>query len=231
MEVLGALRHSGVPVGIIPAGTGNLLARALQIPLNVDRAVKSLVHGSKRAIDLGSIKGDQLQTFAFAAGVGIDVTMIQRTTPSAKRRFGVLAYAMVAATAALRLDRFRVTIVTENERIERDASLTLVANFGAVLHGWFALGPRIAPDDGYLDVCVYAPRSGIDGVGMVWRMLRGRYGGDSRMYFARARQVVIECDPPRIFQADGEILGRSPVHISVDAGAATLLVPKSKSDA
>jgi diacylglycerol kinase family enzyme len=229
MEVLKALRHSQVPVGIIPAGTGNLLARALQIPLNVDRAVNALIHGSVRTIDLGSIDGDELHTFAFAAGVGIDVTMIERTTTRAKRRLGVLAYAMAAAAAALRHDRFRVTIVTENERIERDASLTLVANFGAVLHGWFALGPGIAPDDGYLDVCVYAPRSGIDGVGMVWRMLRGQYSGDGRMYFARARQIVIECDPPRIFQADGEILGRSPVRISVDAGAATLLVPKSKS--
>jgi YegS/Rv2252/BmrU family lipid kinase len=228
MEVFNALRHSGVPVGIIPAGTGNLLARALSIPLNVERAVQALVHGSRRTVDLGCIHGDTPHTFAFAAGVGIDVSMIERTTSRAKRRLGVIAYAMAASAAALRHDRFRVTIVTENETIQRDASLTLVANFGALLHGGFALGPGIAPDDGQLDVCVYSPRNGLDGIGMVWRMLRGKYHGDDRMYFARARQIVIECDPPRIFQADGEIIGRSPVRISVDAGAATLLVPAAK---
>jgi YegS/Rv2252/BmrU family lipid kinase len=229
MEVLRALRHTGVPVGIIPAGTGNLLAHALAIPLNVERAVKALVGGTRRTIDLGNIDGEAPHTFAFAAGVGIDVTMLERTTTQAKRRLGVLAYALAATAAALRHELFRVTIVTEKETIQRDASLTMVANFGALLRGGFAMGPGITPDDGYLDVCVYSPRSGVDGVGMVWRMLRGRYSGDSRMYFARARQVVIECDPPRIFQADGEILGRSPVRITVDAGAATLLVPRTKS--
>ncbi|MGH7712135.1 MAG: diacylglycerol/lipid kinase family protein, partial [Gemmatimonadaceae bacterium] len=225
MEVLHTLRGTGVPVGIIPAGTGNLLARALDIPLDVDRAVRALTGGSRRTVDLGRIHGDEPRAFAFAAGVGIDATMIERTTAHAKRRLGVVAYAMAAVGAALRHDRFHVRIVTEQGTIERDTSLTLVANFGSVLHGGFALGPGIAPDDGLLDVCVYAPRSGWDAAHMVWRMVRADYSGNGRMYFARAREVVIECDPPRIFQADGEIIGLSPVRISVDAGAATLLVP------
>lgn len=225
MEVLEALCGTGVAVGIIPAGTGNLLARALRIPLDVDRAVDVLTSGVPRTVDLGRIHGDTPRVFAFAAGVGIDVTMIERTTALAKRRLGVLAYVIAASGAALRHDRFHVRVVTEHETIERDASLTLVANFGSVLHGRFALGPGIAPDDGLLDVCVYAPHSGWDSVQMIWRLVTKDYSGNGRMYFARAREVVIHCDPPRIFQADGEIIGMSPVRISVDAGAATLLVP------
>ncbi|MGQ0643000.1 MAG: diacylglycerol/lipid kinase family protein [Gemmatimonadaceae bacterium] len=225
MEVLHTLRTTGVPVGIIPAGTGNLVARALDIPLDVDRAVRALTNGYRRSVDLGRIHGDPPRAFAFAAGVGIDATMVERSTAYAKRRLGVVAYALAAATAALRHDRFHVRIVTEQGTIEHDTSLTLVANFGSVLRGGFALGPGITPDDGLLDVCVYAPSSGWDAVRMVWRLVTKDYRSKGRMYFAKVREVVIECDPPRIFQADGEIIGMSPVRISVDAGAATLLVP------
>jgi YegS/Rv2252/BmrU family lipid kinase len=225
MEVLHTLRRSGVPVGIIPAGTGNLVARALAIPLNVDRAVRALAVGSRRIVDLGLIHGDPPKAFAFGAGVGIDASMIERTTAFAKRRLGVLAYALAAGAAALRHDRFHVRIVTERGSAEYDASLTLVANFGSVLGAHIALGPGITPDDGLLDICVYAPRNGLDAVPMLWRLVTRDYRDDGRMYFAKAREVVIECDPPRIFQADGEIMGLSPVRISVDAGAATLLVP------
>jgi diacylglycerol kinase (ATP) len=225
MEVLHTLRMTGVRVGILPAGTGNLLARALGIPLDIERAVKLLTRGNTRVVDLGCIHSDPPRTFAFAAGVGIDATMVERTTAYAKRRLGVLAYVLAAGAAALRHDRFRVRFVTEREVIERDAVLTLVANFGSVLNGRFALGPGITPDDGELDVCVYAPRSSWDAVRMVWRVVRRDYSADGRMYFARVREVVIECDPPRILQADGEIIGMSPVRITVDAGAATLLVP------
>ncbi len=225
MEVLATLRKTGVPVGIIPAGTGNLLARALAIPLNVDRAVQALTRGITRTVDLGCLHSDPPRMFAFAAGVGIDATMIERTTAYAKRRLGVLAYVLAAGAAALRHDRFHVRLVTDHEVIERDAVLTLVANFGSVLHGRFALGPGITPEDGELDVCVYAPRNSWDAVRMVWRIVRHDYRSGGRMYFARAREVVIECEPPRILQADGEIIGMSPVRITVDAGAATLLVP------
>lgn len=225
MEVLDSLRGSGRPVGIIPAGTGNLVAHALEIPLNVEKAVRVLLNGRTRRVDVGRIHGDPPRVFAFAAGVGIDATMVERTTAAAKRRLGVLAYIIAAAAAAFRHDRFFVRVVTEHGVIERDASLTLIANFGSVLRSGIALGPGITPDDGELDVCMYAPRSGWDAVHMLWRILRRDYRSDGRMYFARAREVVIECDPPRIFQADGEIIGMSPVRITVDAGAATLLVP------
>lgn len=225
MEVLHTLRMTGVPVGILPAGTGNLMARALGIPFDIARAVKLLARGNTRVFDLGRIHSDPPRTFAFAAGVGIDATMVERTTAYAKRRLGVLAYVLAAGAAALRHDRFRVRLVTQLGVIERDAVLTLVANFGSVLNGRFALGPGITPDDGELDVCVYTPRSSWDAVRMVWRIVRQDYSADGRMYFARVREIVIECDPPRILQADGEIIGLSPVRITVDAGAATLLVP------
>ncbi|HEU4586298.1 MAG TPA: diacylglycerol kinase family protein, partial [Gemmatimonadaceae bacterium] len=90
MEVLGALAYSGVPVGIIPGGTGNLVARSLGIPLDVVRAVNALVRGRTTTMDLG-VTGLG-RHFAFSVGAGVDARMIAETDPRFKRTFGTAAY-------------------------------------------------------------------------------------------------------------------------------------------
>ncbi|HEX2781265.1 MAG TPA: diacylglycerol kinase family protein, partial [Gemmatimonadaceae bacterium] len=90
MEVIGALAHTGHPVGVLPGGTGNLLARALGTPLLMRRAVRALLRGEVQRVDLGVL--DDGRRFAFAAGVGIDSWMIQGTPAWLKRRIGVAAY-------------------------------------------------------------------------------------------------------------------------------------------
>jgi diacylglycerol kinase family enzyme len=104
MEVIGRLAHSDVPIGVLPGGTGNLIARVLDIPLRVSKAVDVLLDGDDARIDLGSIGGHR---FAFAAGIGVDATMVQTTTPILKGRFGVLAYFWTGARAALKQDSTR----------------------------------------------------------------------------------------------------------------------------
>ncbi|MEO8621371.1 MAG: diacylglycerol kinase family protein, partial [bacterium] len=99
MEVAGSLAGSGVPIGVLPGGTGNLLARALGIPRNVGRAVPALMRGDIRKIDLGVVFGHR---FAVAAGVGIDASMVAETPKWMKKRLGVLAYTIIATRAALR---------------------------------------------------------------------------------------------------------------------------------
>ena len=104
MEVAGSLAGSGVPIGVLPGGTGNLLARALGIPRDVTRAVPALLGGDVRAIDLGVVLGHR---FAVAAGVGIDAAMVAETPQWMKKRLGVLAYTIIATRAALRAVIFR----------------------------------------------------------------------------------------------------------------------------
>ena len=76
MEVAGALALSGIPIGVLAGGTGNLLGRALGIPRSVKRAVPMLLAGEVRRIDLGIVRG---RHFAVAAGVGIDAAMVEET--------------------------------------------------------------------------------------------------------------------------------------------------------
>jgi diacylglycerol kinase (ATP) len=229
MEVVGCLAGSGLPVGIIPGGTGNLIARTLGIPLDVRRAVPALLHGRLADVDLGRLGAAHGgRRFAFAAGVGIDATMIERTPAALKRRIGVLAYVLSAAGAVLRRDEFHVRVVADGRVDERDASAVMVANFGAVLNDLLTLGPGIAHDDGHLDVCVFSPKTFPDAVRVVWRMLRKDFRSDPCMLHLPGRQIRVEVDPPHHCQADGELLGMTPFEVTVEPLAAKLLVPERR---
>jgi diacylglycerol kinase (ATP) len=225
MEVVGALAATTTPVGILAGGTGNLVARALGIPFRVDRAVPRLLSGTEAVLDLGVFHTGR--RFAFAAGVGIDADMIRDTPASMKRRFGVVAYAYTAARAALLRRTFRVRVEVDGELIERSATAVMVANFGSVLNDLFVLGPGIAYDDGKLDLCVFSPGGVTDAVRVAWRLLRRDFGTDAALLYRPGHTFRITCDPPQIYQADGEILGTTPFEVRVEPLAARLLLPAS----
>lgn len=222
MEVVDALAHSGVPVGILPGGTGNLVARALGTPLRIERAVPALLGGARRAIDLGLLASGR--HFAFSVGVGIDARMIAETSPALKRRIGVAAYAITATRAALWRRPFHVRATVDGQTVERQAAAVMLANFGTVLSGLLVLGPEIRCDDGVLDLCIFAPARAADAVRVSWRLLRRRFGEDASVAYRAGRTFRIECDPPQLHQADGEVLGMTPFDARVDPGAATVLV-------
>lgn len=222
MEVVGALAHSALPVGVLAGGTGNLIARTLGIPLDPRRAVPLLLAGDAASIDLGSIGGHR---FAFAAGIGIDATMVARTPAALKRRLGVAAYFLTATRAALRQDRFVVRATVDGVLHERDATAVMLANFGTVFNRLITLGPGIREDDGLLDLCIFSPRSLRDSLRIVWRLLRKDFRSDPRMLYASGRRIRIETTPARPVQADGDLVGSTPFDAVVEPLAARLLVP------
>jgi diacylglycerol kinase (ATP) len=227
MEVAGALADTGFLFGALPGGTGNLLARALNVPLRIDRAVMRLLAGEERRIDLGRLADGR--RFALAAGVGIDVSMVQQTPKWMKRFFGVGAYALMGTIAALRillrrrLIQAKVTVdgVTES----RAVTTIMVANFGALLSDRITLGPTIQSDDGVLDVCLFAPRSVFDAISIMWRLLRRDFSPHPSMSYRSGSRIRIETDPPCEAQADGELIGLTPLDIVVDPLSVRLMVP------
>ena len=223
MEVIGSLAHTDVPIGVLPGGTGNLIARVLGIPLHVAKAVDVLLDGDDAQIDLGSING---RRFAFAAGVGVDATMVETTTPVLKGRFGVLAYFWTGARAALRQERFNVVATVDGQRHERVATMVMLANFGAVFRNLITLGPGIRQDDGLLDLCVFSPTGFRDSVRVTWRMLRKDFRTDPCMLYTAGRSIRIETDPPRPVQADGDLVGMTPFDALVEPLAAHVLIPR-----
>ena len=158
-SVAQGLLGTSVPMGVVPLGTGNLLARNLDIPLDdVDRALRVAMSGRSRAIDLGEVNytdGDGVthdDVFLVMLGAGMDADMIAGTDDKLKARVGWLAYVGAFANTLLRGHRIRVEYsLDDGSPIQTRARTLLVANCGMLQAGMVLL-PDAVIDDGLLDV-------------------------------------------------------------------------------
>ena len=223
VEVIAAAGPSGLPVGILPGGTGNLLVRALGVPLTIRRAVQTLLAGDLARIDLGQLADGR--RFAIGVGIGIDASMIAETAAHWKRRIGVAAYVVAAARVILRQDRFVVRITVDGHTTERRASIVLVANFGTLLHGLVTLGDGIRYDDGRLDVCLFDLRSLPDALRVFRKLVLRDFRPDPAMAYWTGTRIIVETNFPRPAQADGDIIAYTPLTVSVAPLAGCLIVP------
>ena len=213
------------PLGVLAAGTLNALARSVGIPMSPVTAVSALLDGDVVSVDLGRVL--EGPAFAIGLGIGLDAAMIGGASSVLKRRIGFFAYAWSALRAGLRLERFHARVTVDGVVHDVETSSVLVANFGRVLGDMICFGEEIAHQDGLLDVCVYSPRSVVDAGRILTRMLFGGVSDDRCVRIIRGRHIRIETDPPRPVQADGELLGVTPVEVTVDPGAVRMLVPRA----
>lgn len=223
VEVIGALVDRGPAVGVLPGGAGNLLARALGIPMRVADAVPALLKGRERRVDLGQLADGRY--FAIGLGVGVDEAMIARVSPQLKQWIGFLAYFWSGALAGLKVERIAYRLTTDGVVREGHAVSVLVANLGTVLGRLITLGKDIRPDDGILHVVIFAPRTLWDAIRVFGRMLAGTVGNDPCVSSVAGINIRLETTPARRAQADGELLGLTPMDITVRPGAARLLIP------
>ncbi len=224
LACLGALSGSGVPVAILPVGSGNLLARNLGIPLDLDAALAVAVRGSDRRIDLGLV--DDVP-FAVMAGMGFDAAMMADTTERMKRFAGWPAY-IVSAVRHLRDPVMRVQLqIDDGPPLRRAARTVLVGNIGQ-LEGGLELLPDAAADDGILDVVVVAPRTLRDWLRVIYRVVRRSHTQDRRLERFRGQVISVEADRVSPRQMDGEVIadGRG-FDVCVAPGALLVRVPQS----
>jgi diacylglycerol kinase (ATP) len=223
MEVVGAVAETGPPVGVLAGGTANVVARTLKIPLDPKRAVPLLLRGDEARIDLGRLADGR--RFALGLGVGLDATMISLAPERLKKRLGFFAYVIGGYRAVLRLEKFDLKLTVDGEVIERKASAVLIANFGAVLNDLVTFGDGIKYDDGLLNACVFSPDNLRDALRILWRLFRKRFDPDPCILYRAGKEFVIETDPRRQVQADGELLSDTPVTIRVEPHLGRLIVP------
>lgn len=203
MAAATALAGGDVPMAILPAGTGNLLARNLGLPLDdEDAALRIGVGGATRAIDVGAIDD---RRFVVIAGLGFDAAIMRDAPERLKKVVGWPAY-LVSASKHLRDRGIRVTIrVDDAEPIHRRVRTVVVGNVGK-LQGGISLIPDAKPDDGVLDVVLIAPRHAIDWLRVVGRVVRRANVPDRKMERFRGKHVVIEASRPQPRQLDGDLI-------------------------
>ncbi len=229
LQVATALAGTKVALGIIPTGTGNLLAGNLQVPLDRAKAVRTLLTGRRRRIDLGrvTVDGDD-HLFAVACGIGYDAKVMDATGTGEKLRWGKLAYLANAFGQTGAIHNAPHVITIDGVRSEMDAAQVFVANFGRMLP---VVQPRlrVRGDDGLLDVLAVRASGPIPGLLAGWEAMTQKDLGESpggHVFRAQGRKIRIESDPPRLVETDGSVLGRTPIDVKVRPAALTVLVPR-----
>ncbi|MFJ5890724.1 diacylglycerol kinase family protein [Streptomyces californicus] len=227
--VADALAGTGVPLVLVPCGTGNLLVRNLDLPLSPAEALAAGLTGEPRALDLGRIEGDGFPAVHFTAmaGAGLDAAMLEATSDRAKSVLGWPAY-VLAGVKGLRAPRMRLTVRLDGgPELHRTARMVLVANVGAVQAG-AAPVPAARPDDGVLDLAVFDPR-GADGWLRAAGVLLGggRGAGEGRaVEFHTFRRAELSFTRPQPREVDGDPVGPGlSLAAEVRPGALTVMLP------
>lgn len=203
MAAVTALAGCEMPLAILPAGTGNLLARNLDLPLNdEEEALRIGISGRTKEIDVAAVED---RKFAVMAGLGFDAAIMRDAPEGLKKKVGWPAY-VVSAGKHLRGRGIRVTLtVDDGTPMHRRVRTVVVGNVGK-LQGNIPLLPDAEPDDGYLDVVVIAPRNVIDWMRVTGRVVRRAHVPDRRMERFRAKHVLIEASRSQPRQLDGDVI-------------------------
>jgi diacylglycerol kinase family enzyme len=218
-------------MGLVPAGTGNLLARTLGTPLqDVVAATRIALVGADRPVDVGRVRvddGEDEHVFLVMAGTGFDAAIMANTPEALKVRVGPLAY-VISGLRAMRGRRTRVTLTFDDGPPLRRRTRTVVVGNSGTLLGGLVLMPRATIDDGVLDVVNIAPKGLPGWVAVAGRVITRRRRGHERVEHWQARSIVIEADDPQPSQLDGDPIGDATrLRIRVDPGALVVRVPDS----
>ena len=228
MQAAAALVGTDVALGVIPGGTGNLLAGNLRIPTHPVRAAKALLAGTARPLDLGRMeRADGLHYFAVACGAGYDARVMAGTSAIDKHRWRFAAYVATTLRLVPEMRSIQHLITVDGVEYEAQATMVLIANCGEVIPPFVKLRTGISPHDGLLDVVVVRADSFVEGIRAIWQLLREGVpeGTEGRIGYARGREIRVETTPPEPVQLDGEPGGETPFVATVVPGAVRVLVP------
>ena len=225
--VADGLAHTGIPLGLVPAGTGNLLARNLDLPLEEVDAIDVALDGQQRPIDLVRITVDDRppEHFAVMAGIGVDAMIMDETNEDLKDKVGSAAYFVAAGKALGRLP-VRMTVQLDSNRpVRRHAMVCVIGNVGR-LQGNLTLIPGASPDDGFLDLYIASPRQLRHWVKLAFRLITRRAKKDDQVDQRKGKSVRIVIDGKDNYQLDGDVVGESTtLDAEIQPGALTICVP------
>ncbi len=214
-------RHPGVPVGILPLGTENLLARQYRIPRDGAGAAAVVAHGRLQPLDLGRIG---TRRFAIMASFGFDAEVIHRAHARRSGHITRLHYVQPICST-LRSYRYpEIRVFADDGPRPVAGKLVIVANLPAYALR-LGLAPTARGDDGLLDVRVFQRGSTFDMLRYVWLVAMGRHDTRPDVTALRVRRIRLESDVPIPVQADGDPAGYTPSEITVEPAAAQLFVP------
>jgi len=221
-EVASALVHSNVPLGIIPIGSGNALARGLEIPMQFKQAIQNLISGQVRKIDVGQMQG---RYFFATAGAGFEAVVGKQFNEGPIR--GPLPYIFCGLHEFLKYEPQDVFLKFDHQVVRKKALLVSIANTRQLGNGAI-IAPHAAPDDGLLDVCIIDDINILQALFNLPRLFTGLIDNDPYTEFYRASNFEIIRPQEAPIHLDGETLdGDKNFNVSLLPKALNVIVPAS----
>ncbi|MCL4875765.1 MAG: hypothetical protein KJ064_03865 [Anaerolineae bacterium] len=228
MEVLTAMIDTGsrIPVSLVPAGTGNIVASDLELPRRIMAAVRqAFSSGRLRWWDVGQLP-DSRYCFALRASAGAEASVLSLMNEEAKRRWGVMAYIFPAVRELLRSTPVRFTLTIDDQDpfdVYGIVSFVAVTSriAGAVNFVW---SRDIHPDDGVLHVGVFHPRQVLQNLPALLNKAAMEAKNMVSIYPVH-KQVRIDANPKQVTQVDGELLAETPLIVKNIPHAAPFVTP------
>jgi len=232
-QMLQAVAGTDVALGVVPMGTGNLLAGNLEIPKGLE-SVAVLADGGRRRIDLGRVRiGGKRRYFAIACGVGFDAEVMDATDRTEKQRLGKLAYFAGAIRRQGQVKDVAYEVTIDGEARPMDAAQILIANFGKMGAG-VRSRLEVEPDDGLLDLIAISAAGPLGGLLAGLEALRQDEPGETpegHVFRTRAGKVRVATASRRLVELDGSVVGKTPIWVSVRPAALTVIVPPGETSA
>jgi YegS/Rv2252/BmrU family lipid kinase len=220
-EAAPALVEAGLPVGILPLGTANDLARAIRLPLDLAAAAEVIAAGATRPIDVGEVNG---KLFFNVAHIGLGTALADKLTRQMKRRFGPFAYALAALAALAQLRPFRAEIAAGEERLVLRTIAITVGN-GRYFGGTGVVAEDAEIDDGVFHVFAVKTKNPLRLALLLPDVMRGRQGRSQQVPTLIASALDVRTVRPMKIRADGKILTETPAAFRVRPGALQVFAP------
>jgi len=225
-DVANGLIDSNIPLGIIPAGSGNDLARALQIPMNYQKALERILIGEQRKMDVGRIGNEYCIT---VTGIGFDGKVAEENSSSKYKkwlntfRLGNLSYGLSFLHVLFQYRPVNVQLKVDEKNFSfLNVWFIAIANTPSY-GGGIKICPEACYDDGLFDICIVHDLS-------KWELLRtfpkafvGKHVLHPGVTMLRGKQVDVASDWPVIVQGDGELLAKTPIQVTIERDALRII--------
>lgn len=221
-ETINGMAGSDSALGVIPMGTGNALAREIGLSLNPVRASSMISHAMTKRISLGIANG---RYFVIGAGIGFDAQMMERVDrqyKGLKRKLGVIPYILAGLGTLSAYNHPKIRFIVDGEEYIGEYGLIVKSNAGR-----FKFANGISLEDSSLLLCLFKKVNTIPFLRYWFSVLSGSPINSEDIAYIRGNEIYVTSDDPISLHVDGEVIGATPVKISLCKDGLNLLVPRT----